>query len=45
MLDLGIGAARALAIVVGAVLLATVAAFLVALLITLDVKSIAPATG
>ncbi|XUY29998.1 permease (plasmid) [Agrobacterium sp. rho-8.1] len=45
MLDLCIGAARALAIFVGAVLLATAAAFLVALLITLDVKSIAPATG
>lgn len=43
MHDLGIGAARALPIFVGALLFATIAAFLVALLITLDVKSIAPA--
>lgn len=45
MHDLGISAVKALAIFVGAFLLATVAAFLVALLITLHVKSIAPATG
>jgi hypothetical protein len=45
MHDLGIGAARALSIFVGALLFATIAAFLVALLITLDVKSIAPATA
>lgn len=45
MHDLGIGGARALAIFAGAFLLATVAAFLVALLITLDFKSVAPATS
>ncbi len=42
MHDLGIGVARALVIFVGAFLLATVAAFLVALMITLDVRNIAP---
>ncbi|WP_296021737.1 hypothetical protein [uncultured Agrobacterium sp.] len=45
MHDLDIGLARALAIFVGAFLLATIAAFLVALLITLDIKSISPATS
>ncbi|MGV1788538.1 MULTISPECIES: permease [Agrobacterium] len=45
MHDLGIGVARALVIFVGAFLLATVAAFLVALMITLDVKNIAPSTS
>ncbi|HCJ73222.1 MAG TPA: permease [Agrobacterium sp.] len=43
--DLGIGAAKALFIFAGAFLLATVAAFVVALLITLDLKSVAPATS
>lgn len=42
MHDLGIGAARALATFVTALLLATVAAFLVALLITVDVTTVAP---
>jgi len=45
MHDLSIGPARALAIFVGAFLLATIAAFLAALVITLDAKTIAPATG
>lgn len=45
MHNLGIGVARALVIFVGAFLLATVAAFLVALMITLDVKNIAPSTS
>jgi hypothetical protein len=45
MHDLDIGAARAFAIFVGAFLLATAAAFLVALLIALDAKGIIPATG
>jgi hypothetical protein len=45
MRDLGIGAARALALFVCAFLLASVAAFLVALLIALDAKSITSAPG
>lgn len=45
MHDLRIGAARALTKFVGAFLLATVAAFLVAMVITLDIKSTAPLTS
>jgi hypothetical protein len=45
MCDLDIGAIRAAGIFVGAFLFATVAAFFVALLITLDAKSIAPAAA
>ena len=45
MHDLGIGAAKALSIFAGAFLFATVAAFVVALLISLDFKSVAPATS
>lgn len=45
MRDLGIGAAKALSIFAGAFLFATVAAFVVALLISLDFKSVAPATS
>ncbi|CAD0214677.1 hypothetical protein EN41_11260 [Agrobacterium tumefaciens] len=45
MHDLGIGAAKALSIFAGAFLFATVAAFVVALLITLDFKSVAPAAS
>lgn len=45
MHDLRIGAVRALAIFTGAFLLATVAAFLVAVLIALDAKNITSAAG
>lgn len=43
--DLEMGRARAILVFFGAFLFATVAAFVVALLITLDAKSIAPAPG
>lgn len=45
MLDLGIGPFRATTIFIGALLFATAGAITVALLITLDAKSIASATG
>ncbi|SEH31676.1 hypothetical protein SAMN03159407_4494 [Rhizobium sp. NFR12] len=43
--DLGVGALKAIAIFVGAFLFATIAAFTVAAVITLDAKSIAPGPG
>jgi len=45
MRDLGIGAARAILAFVGAFLLATIAALLLAIVITYDAKSIASPTG